>query len=285
MFAHADAFLLKCGESRLRKLYTRRFAPCAGHRLICIGDYAADLPPALCNSKELCRMVDALGWDLVSSMEPVFSFGDEENGTNPDDHKQSSDSLALAEPQSNATRIEEKVDPKDAELVEKIAQATYHGTCCLEERHPMFVGFSDDQETEVYDLDPEAVEWLEGPYRKSKNVAILRNLSKRVFVRSDTLSEIMVGTTKHGALGRVVVAHICWSTDDSTAMLYDGGIHRGEWAGDAFDIVSPNNFNPGAESTGDLAWKDVTASVASTMKNIWEAEFESEWQEMWSAIS
>lgn len=281
MFAHADAFLLKCGESRLRKLYTRRFAPCAGHRLICIGDYAADLPPTLCNSKELRRMVYALGWDLFSSMEPVFSFGDDENGMNPDDHKQSSGSLAVPEPQSNATRIEEKFDPRKAELVEKIAQATYYETYRLEEHRHTLVEFSDD---EVPEVELEVEKWLEGPFRNGKNVAILRNLSKRVFVRSDTLSEMMVGTTTHGALGRVVVAHICWSTDNSISMFYDGGIHRGEWAGDAFDIVSPSKFNPAAESTDGLVWRDVTASVASTMKNIWESEFESEWQERWRVI-
>ena len=33
------------------------------------------------------------------------------------------------------------------------------------------------------------------------------------------------------------------SITDDVSMSYEGGIQRGEWAGNALDIVSPENFN------------------------------------------
>ena len=50
--------------------------------------------------------------------------------------------------------------------------------------------------------------WLRPPPMK-KGILVLRNLLKRVFVRSDTFSEMMVGTTRHAYLGRVLLYHIC----------------------------------------------------------------------------
>ena len=56
MFAHADVFLWQCGEPHLRKLYKEYIAPCTGHRLMCIGGDAKDLPADLATSQELDRM-------------------------------------------------------------------------------------------------------------------------------------------------------------------------------------------------------------------------------------
>ena len=104
------------------------------------------------------------------------------------------------------------------------------------------------------------------------NSRVLRNLSKRVFVRSDTLNEIMIGRPENRGLGSVLVAHICWSTNPNTATPYED-LHRGIWAGDRFDIVPLKDFDLHAEETGGPGWEDVTASVASTMVDIWEADF------------
>jgi hypothetical protein len=106
----------------------------------------------------------------------------------------------------------------------------------------------------------------------------LRNLSQRVFVRSDTLSEIMVGTPEYGDLGRVMLAHICWSSDASKAMEYWGDIHRGDWAGDRLDVVTLKTFGSDAELT---TWEDVTEFVADTMEEIWKSEFFDEWKSKW----
>jgi hypothetical protein len=69
-FALADAFLWQCGEPHIHKLFKQYVAPCAGHRFICIGDYAQDLPENLCNVGELYHLGRMLGVgdDLAESI-------------------------------------------------------------------------------------------------------------------------------------------------------------------------------------------------------------------------
>lgn len=57
-------------------------------------------------------------------------------------------------------------------------------------------------------------------------------------------------------------------------MAYNGEIHRRERADDQFDVVSLKNF-----VIELLTWKDVTASVASTMREIWVSESQKEWKD------
>ncbi|KAF8285047.1 hypothetical protein DL93DRAFT_2092278, partial [Clavulina sp. PMI_390] len=67
---------------------------------------------------------------------------------------------------------------------------------------------------------------------------ILRNLSKKEYVRSKTLG---VDDDAWG-FGKVLLCRTLWSSSRSTSMVwsqeYDREWHRGVWAGDAFDIVS-----------------------------------------------
>jgi hypothetical protein len=99
-----------------------------------------------------------------------------------------------------------------------------------------------------------ALDWLPdtAPYLSrtlGDSARVLRNLTKRVFVRSDTLNEIMLGYKINRGLGRLLIAHTCWSTDPSISMHYNGLIHRGVWAGDQFDIVQLQNFHHDTEAT------------------------------------
>ena len=102
---------------------------------------------------------------------------------------------------------------------------------------------------------------------------ILRNLSKRVYVRSDTLS--VTGKDHYCGLGRALLSRICWSTDNSAAMSeeYKGEIHRGVWAGDCFDIIKLRELD---SSVCD--WEDVTREVRKEMLEIWE---ENDQKEFW----
>ena len=59
-------------------------------------------------------------------------------------------------------------------------------------------------------------------------------------------------------------------------MAYNGETHRGERVDDQFDVVSLKNF-----VIELLTWKDVTASVASTMGEIWVSESQKEWKIRW----
>lgn len=266
MFAHADAFLLQCGESHLRKLYKQCFAPFAGHRLICISKYARDLPSSLCNSKELCRITCAT---MLCNNDPIFP------DDNDDDYYYNSN--ARRSPITLPT--EEMFNPQDATLVDKIARALFRAPWPLKGHVRLLTGLDQDQPLQVLGPDCAAMHWLRRPPKNSGGIVILRNLSKRIFVRSDTLSEIMGVTATHDDIGRVVVAHISWSSGPAV-YGYDGQNRCGEWAGDEFDVIPADSFNLyDTESTDGPAWKDVTVSVASAMTDTWKSEFGDDWKE------
>ncbi len=60
---------------------------------------------------------------------------------------------------------------------------------------------------------------------------ILRNLTTREYVRADAIAlnpEQIQGPHIEGVgFGEVILSRICWSTDPSIAMIYDGNIHKG----------------------------------------------------------
>lgn len=119
--------------------------------------------------------------------------------------------------------------------------------------------------------------YTEYPY--NDRTRILRNLSRRQFVRSDSLA--VIGTDRFCGLGRALLARICWSTDPSCAMSYDGDITRGVWAGDRFDIVRLSELGDTLEEVNNSGWKDVTKEVREEMIEIWKSEYGDAW--MWNA--
>lgn len=64
---------------------------------------------------------------------------------------------------------------------------------------------------------------------------VYRNFTKREYIREDI--DMMGDHVKCSFFGRVLFAHICWSSDGSISMIYDGGLHQGKWAGDRIDCV------------------------------------------------
>ena len=268
MFAHADAFLWQCGEPHLRKLYKEYIGPCTGHRLICIGAHAEDLPAHLETPRELDRMrrlLDPLVAESFSNTDGEGYMGVCTSSSVLGAHVTTDDVEGNAE--------------EDTALIMRIANTMY-SRCCermLESGIPsaLFSRESNLWWSGIEDWFYENERDLPEPGHTHSRV--LRNLSQRVFVRSDTLNEIMIGRPENRGLGSVLVAHICWSTDPSTATPYNG-LHRGIWAGDRFDIVPLKDFDAGGPG-----WEDVTASVASTMVDIWEADFagRESWRSHW----
>ena len=97
----------------------------------------------------------------------------------------------------------------------------------------------------------------------SAEIVILRNLSKKLYVRSDTL--IATGQDLFCGLGRALLSRISWSAEcDASRTSYDFDISRGAWAGDCFDIIKLRDLDQG---TGN--WKDVTAEVREEMISTW----------------
>lgn len=91
---------------------------------------------------------------------------------------------------------------------------------------------------------------------------VLRNLTKRQFVREDVLfHELASGPLADDEqiqLGHVVVSLICWSGDHYMA--------EGLWAGNRLDVVSVKTLEEELDA-GD-PWQDATRSCAKLLKSI-----------------
>ncbi|KAJ7656631.1 hypothetical protein B0H17DRAFT_1098305 [Mycena rosella] len=83
-----------------------------------------------------------------------------------------------------------------------------------------------DGGTGLYSLNCHSVdtrlpsEILRDGFHNSFGLCVLRNLSRHIVVK----------------LGHLALMRICWSSDPSVSMSGAGDIHRGQWAGDRFDI-------------------------------------------------
>ena len=106
---------------------------------------------------------------------------------------------------------------------------------------------------------------------------VLRNLSRRTYVTGSAVlrfneeheSAPGLYPPGHVRLADTVMARVCWSSDDSIAMPYEGPLHRGVWAGNRFDIVDERTFE--MEQKGS-SWTDVSDEVLKEVEAIWMAE-------------
>ena len=107
---------------------------------------------------------------------------------------------------------------------------------------------------------------------------ILRNLTTREYVRSDAIAlkpEYIHGPEiKFLGFGEVVLSRICWSSDSSISMAYNGNIHRGVWAGHCFDITTRARHEQDVKEE----WKDVSEEISSEIASIWESEYGRDWR-------
>jgi hypothetical protein len=91
-------------------------------------------------------------------------------------------------------------------------------------------------------------------------VWVLRNLSKREFVRNNALGDkttnILGPAGGDPGLGDALLSRICWSSDPSGSKDLCDDITYGVWAGDRFDIQPIDTV----ENEDD--WKDVSEEVA-----------------------
>ncbi|KAL7265922.1 hypothetical protein RUND412_011548, partial [Rhizina undulata] len=77
--------------------------------------------------------------------------------------------------------------------------------------------------------------------------------------------------------GHAVLSRISWSSNDSVAMPYDGGINRGVWARHRFDITTIEALEK--DTAGETEWKDVGEEVAKELAAIWKSEYGDNWRE------
>ncbi|KAJ7505855.1 hypothetical protein B0H11DRAFT_1708027 [Mycena galericulata] len=105
--------------------------------------------------------------------------------------------------------------------------------------------------------------------------AVLRNLSRHKYVTESALTawregvQAKIKAVKGVGFGDIVFSRICFSTDPSVSMAYDGDIHRVVWAGDRFDLVASDWL----EELDNAAWTDVSDEVLKEVEAIWRSEY------------
>ncbi|KAF8901888.1 hypothetical protein CPB84DRAFT_1776933 [Gymnopilus junonius] len=112
-------------------------------------------------------------------------------------------------------------------------------------------------------------------------VWVLRNLTKKIFVRSNGIpTPGEDGTMSYGnhqgfigepGLGNVLLSRIAWSDDSSISMTYEDAedISRGSWAADRFDV---RGYDEVKEELARDGWLDHTRVEAKRLYGIWISE-------------
>ncbi|KZO92443.1 hypothetical protein CALVIDRAFT_487445 [Calocera viscosa TUFC12733] len=118
------------------------------------------------------------------------------------------------------------------------------------------------------------------PLRSGKPL-VLRNLSKKVYVRSGAVdvlnkqlfaqdAEAGIANKEQGVgycLGDALVCRICWSSDPSCAMWEPPeDLTRGPWAGDRFDVITQDEFG---EKEDYDEWEDASREVCEVLRQCW----------------
>lgn len=125
-----------------------------------------------------------------------------------------------------------------------------------------------------YGRDEDPYEELMKPKYESSYPWVLCNLSKSEYVRADAVAALTesAGDTPFIQnairLGHALLSQICWSSDRSIAMSYEGDLHRGRWAGDCFEVTSMDKLDP------KVTWKDISDEVTNTLDEIWQSEYD-----------
>ncbi|KAF8997407.1 hypothetical protein BDQ17DRAFT_1429088 [Cyathus striatus] len=107
-------------------------------------------------------------------------------------------------------------------------------------------------------------------YPKEYSGYVLRNLSKKEYIRGDNAPRQLEGGS---SIGHALFACICWSEPllGPEYMIIEGlpDISRGMWAGDRFDVVLYEDVMKALEFDG---WKDVSDEVKRHVEAIFDIE-------------
>ncbi|KAF8322708.1 hypothetical protein DL93DRAFT_1052976 [Clavulina sp. PMI_390] len=114
-----------------------------------------------------------------------------------------------------------------------------------------------------------------------KGPLLLRNLSKRIYVRSDTLA-VRSGGDAAVSLCRALFCRITWGCSaDLRSWLRFGLVKHpnGPWAGDCFDVVALGACGGDWDSSSLEGWSDETEAVKEDLIGIWEGYYNDSWAE------
>ncbi|KAI0098950.1 hypothetical protein F4776DRAFT_676583 [Hypoxylon sp. NC0597] len=134
-------------------------------------------------------------------------------------------------------------------------------------------------------LKRSAIEVKESSYFPENERWILRNLTTKEFVRSESIAlnpEFIHGPRiSVRGFGEVVMSRIFWTTSPTVKVGEAENIFRGVWAGHRFDITTASRHE---EQTKRETWSDVGVEVAKEIESIWAWKFGPGWSEMRSAF-
>ena len=217
--------LMIIGWRHIQSLLAQERPRWAGCRIICLGNGGNDLPDGVISEEEKEKYLKLAG----SSDQP--ESGDE------GDETESFDLYEISE------RISNSPDMLDSA-----------------EREPL--GLSSEERRVLRKI----IDGGDGGYYWWKGW-VLMNLSTKEYVKSKAAAKILpsMDATDGRCFGQLILSHICWSSYDCTAIHFDGGLNRGEWAGDRFRIVTTNVFE--SKTTGEQ-WEDVSESKAEWLRDI-----------------
>ncbi|CAL1696901.1 unnamed protein product [Somion occarium] len=239
--------LFLIGYKCIQKRYMHEIPSWAGDRLICLGEYtdAEDLPEGVFNEEE------------TTGIKQLFVEPDDEDEEEPtcvwDYFRQNGGEFKKAKQFTGAGKDSFKFLRRDLKLKD-------HGML----EYQLF-----------YYLNKPRPDYSEN------GTWVLCNLSKREYVDTGAISTLTDKNPRgpffegRMTLGEVLVSRICWSTDASTSLVYEGDIHRGAWAGDRFEITTVEKLKPNQAGS---QWKNVSDEIVKEMEAIWQGEYGDDWR-------
>ncbi|KAJ7092940.1 hypothetical protein B0H15DRAFT_833021 [Mycena belliarum] len=205
----------------------------AGDRLICVGDYLedGDMPPGLLTADEEAEFLDPLT--------DAFWHRDDE--------------VAVA-----STKV-----PSLHRLnaIGRMMWTPHRASRCIT------LG-----DFEVAEQLFDQCAWNIQHLTRNKQLRVLRNLSRRQVVFEADLFELR----KQPNMGEcwftnLVLMKICWSSDYTANIRGQEylKIHRGDWAGDRFDIVTEPDFIRECAGPGEEEWTNVGNELLKEAEELW----------------
>lgn len=294
-----------CGLRKIKDAYDLRHAHWFEESLICLGNRAEDLPSRLNNTRDLSELTDVLdlagyGLDWLDDWDwpwlDEHHLTDEESSLDESSLNVMDEVITKKKSVTDFTELETESARKEwKDWLETLLMFVFADARGVWEPYPLHQKW-----TEEMSRTPEAYQWWFGlqihphamtlpvhnpqeptakPTPRSVSISdpdtksavmVLRNLTKRQYVRSDTLA--VTGADPVWGFGRALVTRICWFKPTPSATSWEKDLGRGSWAGDCFVVEALVDWLGNKESPPG-GWTDVTMEVRAELEGIWRSRF------------
>lgn len=248
-FGLAHVTLWVTGWRRIEVLRIRELYPWAGDRLICLGgNLEHNVYPEGALTRDEMNEIDA----VVAAKQPVSAH------------------------RANPQLVTSWYHFADATYANAPAKPPLPGR----ERWPHSDKVAQAQQAKAFEMmDARCEETTSG------RVWAVCSLTKREYFRIgaiQALGAVPPGTPasawlkrSHIGPGTALLSRICWSSDPTVNLAYDGELlYQGPWAGNRIEVTSLERLERPEE------WKDVTEEVVEVMKEVMRAEYGDDWMDL-----